>query len=277
MTRRRVPIALAVLAWTVLVASTWTYLARADGGSAAGLAAVLALLARPGVGVPVLLAAFAVRPVLLLPVTVLTAFSGWWLGPWLGFAVAWVAVTLSASVPYATARALRGAVRPASPPTSPAGAPARAPVAPPADGPVGAPVVAPAGEARAEGWRGALARDPFRSVLVARLMMLHGDLVSAAAGALRVPWGGFLAATAIGGAPGLAVGVLAGASLPTGEAFALEAVRLDPWALAAAVGTFAVAWGVAVLLRRRSPRPADAPGEGRPSPAAGDQTARRKG
>jgi uncharacterized membrane protein YdjX (TVP38/TMEM64 family) len=245
MTRRRVPIALAVLAWTALVATTWTYLARADGGPAAGLAEVLALLTRPGVGVPVLLAAFAVRPALLLPVTVLTAFSGWWLGPWLGFAVAWVAVTLSAAVPYATARALRGGER--SPPRSDA---------------------APTRDAGGGGWRGALARDPFRSVLVARLMMLHGDLVSAAAGALRVPWGSFLAATAIGGAPGLAVGVLAGASLPTGEAFALEAVRLDPWALAAAVGTFAVAWGVAALLRRRSPRPADAP-------AAGDQTARR--
>jgi uncharacterized membrane protein YdjX (TVP38/TMEM64 family) len=253
--RRRVPIALAVLAWTALLATAWTFLARADGGPAAGLADVLAQLARPGVGVPVLLAAFAVRPVLLLPVTVLTAFSGWWLGPWLGFGVAWVAVTLSAAVPYATARALRGSDRSAS-------------------------------RAAVGGWRAALARDPFRSVLVARLMMLHGDLVSAAAGALHVPWGSFLAATAIGGAPGLAVGVLAGASLPAGEAFALDAVRLDPWALAAAIGTFAVAWGVAALLRRRSPRPADAPGDERPTDGPGDegstappgdQTARRKG
>lgn len=253
MTRRRVPIALAVLAWTALVATTWTFLAQAEGGPAAGLANVLARLARPGVGVPVLLVAFAVRPVLLLPVTALTAFSGWWLGPWLGFAVAWVAVTLSAAVPYATARAVRGGDR--RPPAAAAGA----------DG------------AGRDGWRGALARDPFRSVLVARLMMLHGDLVSAASGALRVPWGSFLAATAIGGAPGLAVGVLAGASLPAGDGFALDAVRLDPWALAAALAMFAVAWGVAALLRRRSPRPADAPGDGHPPTAAGDQTARRKG
>ncbi len=219
MLRRRAPASVAITLWVVLVAATWIVLARAEGGPAAELARWLAVLVRPGVGVPVLLAAFAVRPLLLIPVTVLTAFSGWWLGPWLGFAVAWVAVTGSAAVPYALARAVRGRTAAAPSP---------------------------------RGWRGALDRDPFRTVLVARLMMLPGDLVSAAAGAVRVPWGPFLGATALGGVPGLAVGVLAGSSLEDPDVFTWSAVRIDPATMLAAAVAFALAWGLAWALRRRS-------------------------
>lgn len=224
MLRRRVPVAVALALWVVLVATTWTALARVEGGPAVGVAAALTALARPGVGVPVLLLAFVVRPLLLLPVTVLTAFAGWWLGAALGFAVAWGAATVSAIVPYALARALRG------PPTG--------------------------GRGQDRAWRRLLTRDPFRTVLVARLMMLPGDFVSAAAGLLQVPWGRFLAATALGGAPGLAVGVLAGASLDTGAGFDPTAVRVDPITLIAAAVAFAAAYGLAAGLRRRSVRPA---------------------
>lgn len=222
--RRRTPLAVALVTWLGLVALAWWWLSRAEGGVDAGIAAALAQVTRPGVGVPTLLLAFAVRPLLLLPVTVLTAFCGWWLGPVVGFLVALVAVSMTSLVPYALARFARGA-----------------------------PAVGPAAPAPA-GWRGALTREPFRSVLLARLMMLPGDFVSAAAGALRVPWGTFLAATALGGGPGLAVGVLAGASLPRGAAFGVEGLRLDPWLLAGAVAAFALAWGSAEILRRRSKR-----------------------
>ncbi len=219
MVRRRVSVTVALTLWVLLVAVTWTVLARAEGGPGAELARWLGVLMRPGVGVPVLLLAFAIRPLLLIPVTLLTAFAGWWLGLWLGFAVAWVAVTASAAVPYVLARTLRG---------------------PPRAGPVGT------------GWRGALARDPFRSVLVARLMMLPGDLVSAAAGAVRVPWGSFLAATALGGVPGLVVGVLAGAALDDTDAFTWSAVDIDTGTVVAAAVASAMALGLAWALRRRS-------------------------
>lgn len=222
--RRRTPLAIALVAWLGLVASAWWWLSRAEGGVDAGIAAALTEVTRPGVGVPTLLLAFAVRPLLLLPVTVLTAFCGWWLGPLAGYLVALVAVSATSLVPYAVARFARGAPAVGAPPSAPSG------------------------------WRGALTRAPFRAVLMARLMMLPGDFVSAAAGALRVPWTTFLAATALGGAPGLAVGVLAGASLPRGGPFGVQGLRLDPWLLAGAVAAFAFAWGAAELLRRRSRR-----------------------
>ncbi len=222
--RRRIPLVVALVAWLAMVGGAWWWLGRTEGGVGAGIAAALAQVTKPGVGVPTLLLAFAVRPLLLLPVTVLTAFCGWWLGPLAGYAMALAAVSATALVPYAIARFARGA--PA------AGASAAAPV----------------------GWRGALTREPFRAVLLARLMMLPGDFVSAAAGALRVPWATFLAATALGGAPGLAVGVLAGASLPRGGAFGVAGLRLDPGLLAGAAAAFAVAWGLAEVLRRRSRR-----------------------
>lgn len=228
MPRRRVTVTVALVAWALLLGAVWWALARAEGGPAAELVRWLNALVRPGVGIPVLVAAFLVRPVLLVPVTIFAAFAGWWLGPWSGFAVAWVAVTASAALPYAMARALRGPA--------------------PAQGSAEA-------AAAARGWRGAFRRDPFRSVLVARLMMLPGDLVSAAAGMVRAPWGSFLAATALGGVPGLAVAVLAGASLEDTDAFAWDAVEVDPWTLVAAVAAYAATLGLAWLLRRRSRRP----------------------
>ncbi len=223
--RRRIPLAFAVVGWLVVVALAWWWLGREEGGVGAGIAAALTAVTRPGVGVPALLLAFAVRPLLLLPVTVLTAFCGWWLGPAVGYGLALTAVSVSSLVPYAVARVARGAPAVVEAPTAPAG------------------------------WRGTLTREPFRAVLMARLMMLPGDLVSAAAGALRVPWPTFMAASALGGAPGLAVGVLAGASLPRGDAFGVEGLRLDPWLLAGALVAFAFAWGAAEVLRRRSQRP----------------------
>lgn len=226
MPRRRVTVSVALAAWAALVVAVWWALARAEGGPAAELARWLAALVRPGVGVPVLAAAFVVRPLLLVPVTVLAAFAGWWLGFGWGFALAWVAVTVSAAVPYAVARALRGAAARRGPPPT--------------------------------GWRGAFARDPFRSVLVARLMMLPGDLVSAAAGMVRVPWGSFLAATALGGVPGLGVAVLAGASLEDTDAFAWDAVTVDVRVLVAAAAgyaaTLALAWALRRASRRAAPR-----------------------
>lgn len=229
--RGRLPLALALVAWLALAGVAWWSLGRVEGGVAAGIALALDQVARPGVGVPMLLLAYAVRPVLLLPVTVLTAFAGWWLGPVIGFFVASGAVTSTSLVPYAVARWARGR---------------------PVAGDGGAPT----------GWRRSLSHEPFRSVLLARLMMLPGDFVSAAAGALRVPWPTFLLATVLGGAPGLLVGVLAGASLPRGGAFAVDGLRLDPWLLGGALAAFVVAWGSAEALRRRagqvrSPRAAD--------------------
>jgi uncharacterized membrane protein YdjX (TVP38/TMEM64 family) len=207
--------------WLGLAAAAWASIGRHDEGVLGGLAELLAAIdGRPSA--PLLLAAaFLVRPLTLLPVTVLTAFSGFLLGPLLGFLLATVAVVTTSLIPYGLTRLARG--RP--------------------HGPVG------------PGWRSTLATHPFASVLAARLAMLPGDLVNVAAGLLRVPVASFVAATALGGAPGLLVGALAGASLH--GAFRIGGMGVDGRFVAASFAVLIVSLAVARVLGRAT-RPADA-------------------
>ena len=213
--RRRVVVAAAV--WAALAVAAWWWASGNEDGVAGAMSDLLGAAETPAGAFGLLLAAFAVRPLTLLPSTVLTAFAGFLLGPALGLALATVAVTLTSLLPYGAARVMRGrAVRPPR-----------------------------------AGWRSELARRPFAAILGARLMMLPGDLVNAAAGVLRVPLLPFVGATLLGGAPGLLVGVLAGASL-RGSRFEPDALQFDARLLVAAAVVLLVSLGLAAIVRRRS-------------------------
>lgn len=205
-----------LLVWLLMAAAAWWWAGEHPDGAAGAVTEVLTLAQTPRGAFSVLVVAFALRPLTLLPSTVLTAFAGFLLGPTLGFAFATVAVVATSLVPYGAARMLRGRA-----------------LRPPRDG-----------------WRSALARRPFAAVMTARLTMLPGDLVNVSAGVLRVPVWPFVAATALGGAPGLLVGVLAGASL-RGSSFSVAALTLDLGLLLAALALLLASLAVAALLRRR--------------------------
>ncbi len=215
--RRRRRVAAAAAVWAALAVAAWWWASGNEDGVAGAMADLLGTAQTPAGAFGVLLAAFAVRPLTLLPSTVLTAFAGFLLGPVLGLVVAAVAVTLTSLLPYGVARVMRG--RALRPPRS--------------------------------GWRSDLARRPFAAVLGARLMMLPGDLVNAAAGVLRVPLLPFVGATLLGGAPGLLVGVLAGASL-RGSRFEPDALQFEPRLLVAAAVVLLVSLGLAAIVRRRT-------------------------
>lgn len=215
--RRRRRVVVAALVWSVLAAIAWWWASGHEDGVAGAMADWLSSAETPAGAFGVLMLAFALRPLTMLPSTVLTAFAGFLLGPGAGFAVAAAAVTLTSLLPYGVARVMRGrAVRPPR-----------------------------------AGWRSDLARRPFGAVLAARLMMLPGDLVNAAAGVLRVPVLPFVGATLLGGAPGLLVGVLAGASL-RGSRFDPDALQVDPRLLAAAALAFVCSLALAAIVRRRT-------------------------
>ena len=215
--RRRRGVAMAAAVWLGLAALAWVAASRHDDGLPGAVADFVTAAESPRVAVGLLLVAYLLRPVTLLPPTVLTAMAGFLLGPALGFVVALCAVTSTSLVPYGVARWLRG--RSLRPPKS--------------------------------GWRSALARHPFSAVLSARLMMLPGDLVNASAGVLRVPLLPFLIATTLGGSPGVLVGTLAGASL-RGSRFEAAALELDLRLLAVALVILVVSLAMAALLRRRT-------------------------
>jgi len=212
--QRRVVVA--ALVWAAVAVLAWWWASGHPEGPAGSVTALLATAATPRAALGLLIVAFALRPLTLLPATVLTAFAGFLLGPWWGFVVANTAVVTTSLLPYGIARWLRG--RSLRPPR--------------------------------QGWRSALARRPFTAVLTARLTMLPGDLVNASAGVLRVPLLPFVTATALGGSPGILVATLAGASLQ-GSRFALDALVLDLRLLAAAIAVLLVSLVLATRLRGR--------------------------
>lgn len=218
---------LGVLAlWLLLLAGLWVY-AHNQGRTPTALLRDLLNQLRGEPWAPVwLLLIYLIRPVFLLPVSLLTVATGTLFGAVWGMIYAVVAVLLTATVAYLLGRFFGDNASAASrtvPQTS-----ARGPATP--------------------AWTTRLRRYPFETVLLSRFLFVPGDLVNYAAGYLRVSWLAFIGATAIGGLPGLLIGVLAGASLESTSA----RVEFRPGYLVASAGLLIVSLGVSWVLGRRS-------------------------
>jgi uncharacterized membrane protein YdjX (TVP38/TMEM64 family) len=202
-----------LLLWLGVVVAFWAYAAVNALTPRELLTNLLGGLQDHALAPPLLLFIYLLRPLLLLPTTLLTLASGFLFGPIWGFLYASAASLLSSSVAYGLGRFFAG----------------------------GAP------EGGSELLR-RLRERSFETVLLSRLLALPGDLVNYASGFLGVRVRAFFLATAIGGAPGLLVGALAGASLG-GD---LEGgVRLNvPYLVASAV-ILLLSLALSQFLRRR--------------------------
>lgn len=199
-------------AWLLLAAGAWTGLLLAGERPGPFLADVLAGLAGSPWGPAALLVLYLVRPVVLLPVTVLTVFSGFLFGPFLGLGFALGATLASTVLTYLVAARV-----------------GRVP--------------------HAGGLAARLRARTFATVVVARLGAVPGDLVNASAGAVRAPLLPFMAATALGGLPGLLAGVLAGAAVD--GPFRTSGVQLRWDYLAGATAALLVGLVLAAVFRWR--------------------------
>lgn len=205
-----------LLLWFFLLLALWLGAAQQGTSPVALLRASLAALQDDPLAPLLLLLIYLLRPLLLLPVTLLTVASGLFFGVVWGVIYAGVATLLSTTVAYLLGRMFARRA--------------------PGD-------VAP-------GLVGRLKRYPFETVLLSRFLFIPGDLINYAAGYLRVPLGAFVLATAIGGLPGLLIGVLAGASLGSG----LQGrVQLNAGYLLASAVLLVVSLGGSWWLRRRAP------------------------
>jgi Uncharacterized conserved protein len=99
-------------------------------------------------------------------------------------------------------------------------------------------------------WAQQLRERAFEAILFARLASLPGDAVNVMAGASRTPFVPFLAATALGGSPGLLAVVLAGASVE--GAFRLDAASFRPGLLLASLALAGLSIFIARWARRRA-------------------------
>lgn len=204
-----------LLLWLFLLLALWLGAAQQGTTPVALLRASLTALQGDPLAPLLLLLLYLLRPLFLLPVTLLTVASGLFFGAVWGVVYAGVATLLSATLAYLLGRTFARRV--------------------PDDA--------------APGLVGRLKVYPFETVLLSRFLFVPGDLVNYAAGYLRVPPGAFVLATAIGGLPGLLIGVLAGASLGSG----LQGrVQLNLGYLLASAVLLLVSLGGSWWLRRRA-------------------------
>ena len=183
--------------WVLLLMGFWIYVQQSGRSVSEILTEWLESLARSPYSVLLLLAVYVVRPLLFLPITLLTVFAGFLYGAVWGTVYATLATLLSCAVGYVVGYFLRGDKLQLQ-----------------------------------KGWLERLRERSFETILVSRLTFLPGDVVNYAAGFLKISFVSFLLATAIGGMPGLLVGVLAGASL---ETFSATGFRLNPWYIVASL------------------------------------------
>ncbi len=205
------------LLWLVTVMGFWLY-ARSHGETPVALLRNLLNTLQDDPLAPLfLLLIYLVRPLLLLPVSLLTVGVGLLFGALWGTLYALLAGLLTAAVAYWLGR-LFGQHLP---------------------------------DTAQVGWSGRLKQYPFETVLLCRFLAVPGDLVNYAAGYLKISFAAFMGATAIGGSPGLLVAVLAGASL-TSLSERSTRFSLDWRYLLASGILLLLSLGGSWLLRRRS-------------------------
>jgi uncharacterized membrane protein YdjX (TVP38/TMEM64 family) len=201
--------------WVVLITAFWLYVRQSNQSVAEIITGRLESLAESPYRFFLLLTVYLIRPLLFLPITLLTVFAGFLYGAVWGTAYATLATLVSCAVAYVVGRFLgSGSVN------------------------------------LQKGWLERLRERSFETILISRLTFLPGDLVNYAAGFLKISFVSFLVATAIGGMPGLLVGVLAGASL---ETFSSDGFKLNPWYIVASLVMLVFSLLGSRLLRRNQP------------------------
>lgn len=212
-----------LVAWCGLLIAFWLGARQAESGPLEYLRASLDEVASRAWAPAALLGLYLLRPLLLVPITVINLASGFVLGAVPGLALALVGTLLSATVGYTIGR-----------------------------------VLGSAGLTENLSSRWPLVRmlrsRSFESVVAGGLMYLHADAVNLPAGLLRIRFPTFLIGIVLGNALTMSTAVLAGASVEGRLADAR--VELDPRYLLLAAALLLTSIALAYVLRRRL-RPLD--------------------
>lgn len=209
------------LTWLALIGVFQLWAWRSGFGATEGVNKLVDAAGESVLGVVAFVAISLVRPVLLVPATLLTLAAGFLYGPVWGTVIVIVTSTASAVVAYMVGRGL-----------------------------IRTDVVTQLTGRVARKLRSLRARG-FETILVLRLILAPFDVVNYAAGSVRVPLLPFVSATVIGGVPATLGFVLAGASI---ESFDGAVPSIDPRMLVASGALLAVSLLMTTVLRRREAR-----------------------
>lgn len=106
-----------------------------------------------------------------------------------------------------------------------------------------------------------LRENSFETVFLLRLLFVPYDLVNYLSGFLRIHWGAFIVATALGALPGTLAFTLFGASI---EQFDGGIPALNPWVLVASVALFLFSLGLSRVIKRWSAKKREERGDTSP-------------
>lgn len=205
-----------LLIWIAVVAAIYIYAQSSNQSINSLMQNGLRVIAEHKAAPIILMTIFLLRPLLLLPVSILSAFSGYLFGPIFGLAYALIATSASASIAFVIAFFFNKNK---------------------SDNPNSKFIKN-------------LVSNSFETILVSRLTFIPGDLVNYSAGFFKINFWQFLLATAIGGLPGLAMTVLAGASIQ-GE-FSFVGIEINIYYLLASTSLLIFSLLLARYLRRRN-------------------------
>ena len=217
---RQAPKLIALTFWIGLIFTIEQVRAGADLTYVGALFALLTFLATAWWGPIMYIAAYAFRPLIFFPATLLTISAGVLYGLQWGLLFAFIGALASGNVAYWTGRFFGGGFR-----------------------------LEDTGIGASVSW---LRRRPFESLLFMHLFFIPYDLTNYGAGVLRLPWLSYVSATAVGILPGTTAFVLLGASLDLmtlqEEGFSLDLI--NPAYVAFSIVIFLGAVTLSRVLRR---------------------------
>ena len=202
--------------WLALISGFYIYVYSSQSNINQLLSNWLQSLASHPYSGLLLLIIYLIRPLLLLPISILTVFSGFLYGTFLGGLYALLATLISSSLAYGIGRFFNEDIPDSQSP-----------------------------------WVTALRKRSFETVLISRLTFLPGDLVNYTCGFLNISYIAFILATALGGFPGLLVGILAGASIQ-GQ-FNFQNLSIKPWYLLSSMGLLVMSLWLSRYIRSKRP------------------------
>ncbi len=173
--------------------------------------------------------AYLLRPILLLPASLMTALAGTVFGLGLGFLYGMIAGTLSCVLPYGVGRWASNAEESVP--------------------------VQQKDFSRLQKFIQLIQQNPFRTILTMRLLYLPYDAVSILAGSLKIRFAPFIIATTLGNLGGTFAYVALGASVE-GD-LTENSLSFDPAILLISAVIFIVSMGASRLLRAKSDSESD--------------------